>query len=187
MPRSIVRTLCLLVLLACAPLLHAQTAQPVYRCIGVHGEPVFSGQPCGTPAPASSSATSAQGGSFGGACAATPQALRQSIADAFTSHDVNRLAGLILWRGMDQASAYNALRGLSEWLKQPLAGIKIAYASGPPPEGDPASAATAGFPAAAASIVSQPPIGLEISTGGGDGGTRDFGVTESGGCWWLTF
>ena len=184
----ILQPLCLFALLACAPLLHAQRAQPVYRCIGAHGEPVFSGQPCGTPAPASTSPTHAQDGAFGGMCAASPQALRQAVADAFASHDVNRLAGLILWRGMDQASARGTLRALSEWLKQPLAGISIAYATGPLPAGDgPASATTPGFPAAAASAASQSPTGLEISTGGGDGGTRDFGVAETGGCWWLTF
>lgn len=180
--------LCLLALVACAAIAHAQNAQHVYHCIGVHGEPVFSGQPCGTPAPAGTSAAGAQGGGSSGACAATPQALRQSIADAFSSHDVNRLAGLILWRGMDQSSARSTLHALSDWLKQPLAGISIAYATGPPlADVGPAPAATAGFPAATASVTSQPPTGFVISTGGGDGGTRDFGVTETGGCWWLTF
>jgi hypothetical protein len=31
----------------------------------------------------------------------------------------------------------------------------------------------------------RPPTGFEISTA--DGATRDFGITEFGGCWWLTF
>lgn len=179
------KILCLLALAACAPLAHAQ-AQPVYRCIGAQGEPVFSGQPCGTPAPAAANDTPAPSGGFGGTCAASPQALRQSIAEAFTRHDVNRLAGLILWQDMDQASAHNALRALAEWLKQPLAGITIAYAAGPPPDDDAASIATA-IPASAASVAARPPSGFEISTGGGDGSRRDFGIVQSGGCWWLTF
>lgn len=176
---------CLLALVACAPLAHAQ-AQPVYRCIGAQGEPVFSGQPCGTPAPATSNGVPAQGG-VGGTCSASPHALRQSIAAAFTRHDVNRLAGLILWQGMDQTSVHNALHELTEWLKQPLAGITIAYAAGPPPDNDAAASIAAAVPASAASVASRPPSGFEISTAGGDGNRRDFGIVQSGGCWWLTF
>jgi hypothetical protein len=176
----LLQCLCLLVLAACAPLAHAQ----VYHCIGSHGEPVFSGQPCGTPAPPPGNTASAGHHVLGGVCAASPQELRQAITAAFANHDVNRLAGLILWRGVDQASAQAALRSLAAWLKQPLAGIALAYANPPP------YANTGPAPAASASIagpVSQPPTGFEISTDGGDGGTRDFGVIESGGCWWLTF
>jgi len=169
------KTLCLFALLVCAPLAHAQ----IYRCIGAHGEPVFSGQPCGNPAPASSSAA-ALGNTFGDVCAASPQALRQAIGEAFTTHDVNRLAGLILWRGMDQASARSTLRSLAEWLKQPLIGVAIARAPGPPFDG--LSPATS---VGAATAAMQPPTGFEISTA--DGATRDFGVVEFGGCWWLTF
>lgn len=170
MPSWIPQTLCLLVLLACVPLARAQTAQHVYHCIGAHGEPVFSGQPCRTPAPSSGGTAALANSSFGNACAASPQELRQAIAAAFTAHDVNKLAGLILWQGMDQASARAALHGLSAWLKQPLAGVAISYANGPP---------------SADSGPSPPPAGFEVTTG--DSGTRAFGVTESGGCWWLTF
>lgn len=123
MRKPVLQCLCLLALTACAPLAHAQ----IYRCIGAHGEPVFSGQPCGTPAPVNPGVAGARGEGFGAVCAASPQALRQAIADAFTAHDVNRMAGLILWRGMDQASARATLRHLAEWLKQPLAGIAVAY------------------------------------------------------------
>lgn len=175
---------CLFVLAACAPLLHAQTP-PVFRCLGAHGEPVFSGQPCGTPAPAASNGMPGQGSALGGTCAATPQALRQAIADAFARHDVNRLAGLILWQGMDQASARDALYRLAEWLQQPLAGIAIAYATGPPATDASVATAATAMPASAGSTGAQRPTGLEVSTG--DGNRRDFGVVEAGGCWWLAF
>lgn len=175
--------LCLLALAACAPLAHAQ----VYRCIGAHGEPVFSGEPCATPAPSGTNAAS-PGDGFGATCAASPGALRHELANAFAAHDVNRLAGLILWRDMDQASARTTLRALTAWLKQPLTGIAIAYPTGPPfAAAGPAPAASADDPASASSVAPQPPTGFDISTGGVDGSTRDFGVTESGGCWWLTF
>ena len=179
----LLKFLCLLALVACAPLAHAQ----VYRCIGTHGEPVFSGEPCGAPASSGTDVASPANG-FGAACAASPGVLKQELANAFTAHDVNRLSGLILWRDMDQASARTALRALTAWLKQPLTGIAVAYATGPPfAEAGPAPATSAGDPAGASSVATQPPTGFDISTGGVDGSTRDFGVTESGGCWWLTF
>lgn len=182
--------LCLLALLACVPLAHAQHAQPVYRCIGAHGEPVFSGQPCGTPAPAPGTGTPAQGTGFSALCSASPEALRQAVAGAFATRDVNQLAGLILWNGMDQNSARATLRSLATWLKQPLTGIAFAHAAGPPFADtgvDPDSASSSDPPASASSAAAPAPTGIDVSTGGVDGTTRDFGLVESGGCWWLTF
>ena len=184
------RTLCLLALLACAPLVCAQTAQPVYRCIGAHGEPVFSGQPCGTPAPTPGTSAAVHGTGFSAVCAASPEALRQAISGAFAAHDVNQLAGLILWHGMDQGSARTTLRSLAAWLKQPLTGIAFTRAAGPPftdTDSGPSPVTTSGEPAGASSVAAAPPTGFGVSTGGVDGTTRDFGLIESGGCWWLTF
>lgn len=175
------KILCLLALLACAPLARAQAN--VFHCIGAHGEPVYSGQPCGTPAPAPGSpAGGDQAGRFGDVCAASPEALRQAVAGAFTRQDVNWLAGLILWRGMGGGDARTALRSLADWLRQPLLGIAMAYAAGPP------LAAAGVVPAPAATHpVARVPEAFEISTGGSAGETRNFGVVAFGGCWWLTF
>lgn len=182
-----IQILCLLALALCAPLAHAQ-AQPVYRCIGAQGEPVFSGQPCGTPAAQPGQPATAQAGGVASACAASPGALRQAIAQAFAAHDVNQLAGLLLWRGMGQASARATLASLGAWLQQPLTGIAVASAAGPPPDATPAAApSTSSANPVSAASTAPPPPGYVVSTGGVDGHTRDFGVTESGGCWWLTF
>ena len=190
MRNTLLHCLAVISLLACVPLAHAQHVQPVYRCIGVHGEPVFSGQPCGMPAPASTASAMGLGNASSAVCAGSPQALRQAIADAFTARDVNRLAGLLLWNGMDQASARASMRALADWMKQPLTGIASTRATGPPfaaaGSSAPTVAATAG-PAAASSAAALPPTGFDVSTGGVDGATRDFGLVESGGCWWLTF
>lgn len=184
------KLLCLLALLACAPLVRAQTAQPVYRCIGAHGEPVFSGQPCGTPAPTPGTSAAVQGTGFSAVCAASPEALRQAIAGAFAARDVNQLAGLILWRGMDQGSARATLRSLAAWLTQPLTGVAFTRAAGPPftdTDSGPLPITTSSEPAGASSVTAVPPTGFDVSTGGVDGSSRDFGLIESGGCWWLTF
>lgn len=182
----VVQMLCLLGLACCAPLAYAQATQPVYRCIGAQGEPAFSGQPCGTPAaqPGPTAATPAS--SVAGTCAGSPNALRQAIAQAFAARDVNRLAGLLLWRDMGQASARATLASLSAWLKQPLTGIAAAGTTGPPPDAERTYAISSAVPTSAASTA-PPPTGYTVSTGGVDGHTRDFGVVESGGCWWLTF
>ena len=131
-----------------------------------------------------------QGTGFSAACAASPEALRQAIAGAFAARDVNQLAGLILWRGMDQGSARTTLRSLAAWLKQPLTGIALARATGPPfadTDSAPPPVTSSGEPASASSVAALPPTGFDVSTGGVDGTTRDFGLAESGGCWWLTF
>ncbi len=178
MPGRAVPILILLALAAFAPLAHAQ----VYRCIGAHGEPVFSGEPCGTPAP--TAGESAGSGTLAATCADSPQALRRAIAGAFAARDVNRLAGLILWQGFSQSSARAVLRSLVAWLHEPLLGITIVYPTGPPLRSPNTVTAHGPAPAAAATGGNAPaPIGYEVST---TGDTRDFGVTEFGGCWLLT-
>lgn len=160
---------------------HAAQAQ-IYRCVGAHGEPVFSGQPCGPPAPPPGT-MGALGSGFGAYCAPSPAALRQAIAQAFAAHDVNRLAGLILWRGMDQAAARRELGALATWLQQPLAGIATTYAGGAPP--DSAGTVTPAEPASGAS-AGRLPVAFAIRTAG-SGAARDFGVDTLGRCWWLSF
>ncbi len=189
MRAGILKSFCLLALLASAPLAHAQL---VYRCIGEHGEPVFSGQPCGTPAPspgATAAAPAGTAGGLGGVCAASPRSLRDEVAAAFQRNDVNLLSGLILWNGTAQSSARATLRSLSAMLKEPLVGITLASGADPPADA-PASSSTAAGPVQAASVA-PPPSGLVVTTqpagSGTEGGqTRDFGLAEVGGCWWLT-
>lgn len=172
----LLKALCVGVLLASAWPAHAQ----VFRCIGAAGEPVFSGEPCPNPVPAPGASGAGVPGAAPAPCVPSVEALRSAIAAAFSAHDVNRLAGLILWRGFNQGSARTTLASLRAWLRQSLTGIAIAYADGPPSLAAMPLAAGAG-PAASASRL---PTGLAVST---TDGTRDFGVTRSGACWWLTF
>lgn len=177
--------LCLLGLLGWTLPAHAQTPRPVYRCVGAHGELVFSGRPCGAPAAAGSAGTGTErGGMPGAACMATPAALRQAIGEAFAGRDVNRLAGLMVWQGIDTAVARALLQSLSDWLHRPLIGIAIAYpAVAPQPAAVPPAMTGTAPPAAAFSAAI--PTGIEVSTGGDGGGVRTFAVVQSGGCWWL--
>ena len=172
---------------------HAQ----VHRCIGAGGEPVFTDQPCGTQEPslgvsesangiapaatggASGNADGAQSAGTNAACPRSPQALRDRIALAFNSDDPNALAGLIDWSGYGRNGANARLREFRNWLKQPLAGIEF---SGPP---DPSGAQPDD-----ADYAAPQPTGITVSTqprGGDAPSSRSFGVTQRGGCWWLSF
>lgn len=181
------RSLVLVCLAAGAICVARPAAAQVYRCIGAHGEPEFSGQPCAAPLPSAATGAADAADGTGSLCAASPGVLRNAVAQAFAARDVNRLAGVMLWRGVDQASARAVLRALAAWMQRPLTGIADVRAGGPPegaPEPAPASAIPA--PAPAASAPAPPPIAFAVSTGGVDGSTRDFSLVRSGGCWWLT-
>lgn len=189
------RLLCLGALVVVAPFAQAQ----IYHCIGPHGEQEFTDQPCATPvsaplslplaSPSRDSSAPVDTG-FGNVCPGSPTGLRLAVSNAFDTRDVNSLAGLILWRGIGQRAAIDRLRSLKAWLKQPLADIALVRGAGLPyaedavsPESESADDGQAVVIAPQAAL----PVGLRVSTGGDEGRTRDFGVTESGGCWWLTF
>lgn len=170
-------------LAAFAPLAHAQ----IHRCVGAHGEPEFSGQPCGTATPGNP-ANDAPPDRWGNVCAASRRALAQEITDAFQTRDVNLLAGLILWRGTSQATARASLRALAAWLKRPLVGISMVTDPGPPRRNGDEAVST--DPQAASGSLRRwaPPLlpaGLEVATDG-EGDARYFGLAQIGACWWLT-
>ena len=191
--------LCLLVLAGAAPLAHAS----VYRCIGAHGEMIFTGEPCGAPAPAASvgakPATAINGNALlYAACPGSPQVLRDRLAGAFDSGDPNALSGLFLWDSVDPGSAHSIMRGFARMLKRPLVGIDLRGANAPPPTEvavDPALDASSdvAMPAADASIAPPPHIDelvVRTQSAGTDDAASDahvYGVVRRGGCWWLTF
>jgi hypothetical protein len=185
-----------LALCAILCVVHAAHAQ-VHRCIGVNGEPVFTDQPCGTressldaidsangvaasrPAGTISNANGVQSAGTNATCPRSPQALRERIAVAFNGDDPNALAGLIDWRGYDGHGANTRMRDFKQWLKEPLTGIEF---NGPP---DPSGA----LPDDADYVVPDP-WGVTVLTqprGEDYTDSRNFGVTQRGGCWWLSF
>lgn len=110
----------------------AQTA--IHRCIDARGHPLFTDQPCTAlqatpvnPAPTAPDNRSGQRPPI--MCAATLAQLRQSVMDAFTHHDENRMAGLMLWNGYGSGAAVADIRSLGSLMRQPLLDID---ASAPP-------------------------------------------------------
>jgi hypothetical protein len=174
----------LLLLLIISVPLHAQDV--IHHCIGSDGHPVFTDQPCAAlnATPTISVPTPATGSSVTGAphesppvlCAATREALRQSVTEAFAARDPNRLAALMLWSGYGKQSAATQIQDFGQLMKRPLIGIGGT-------DGD--------TPASAGSNATTPDEDddLVVRTAGNDGSgaaheTR-FAITRRSGCLWL--
>lgn len=195
------RALVLLVLLF--PLLcFARGAEAqIHRCIGAQGEPVFTDQPCGSAelsvdvasgkldrndvpsststAPASGMALADSGTPLAATCPRSPQQVRDRIAVAFNDNNPNALAGLFDWRGFSHQGADARLKDFSRWLKHPLIGVQFSGAADP-----------SGAQPGDADYTPSDPYSLTVLTQSSSElapETRSFGVTEKGGCWWLSF
>lgn len=145
--------------------------QQVHRCVGRHGEIVFSGLACnasesvGYSAGATATTSAAPPAD---SCPASQQELRDRLAGAIARHDANTIAGMLRWRGIGGAAANDRLRALRDLVKYPLLAL------------DGAAAGT-GAPTSA---------GLWVRTGSNtQGGVREhaFGVDLEGGCYWLVW
>lgn len=168
------RPLLLLLLPSLVALTTPAHAQTVNRCLDAHGNPVFSDQPCSalqaTPvqAAAASSNTLPSGAPMPLArCAATTDALRQHVIDAFATRDPNQLAGLMLWNGYGHGAAVGDIRALASLVRQPLLQVQLA----------------GGDPASTSSTASSSADTLQVQTAGG--GSASFAITHEAGCLWL--
>jgi len=136
--------------------------QRVHRCVGLHGEVVFSGFSCRANEQAGVSAGALADPSApppADACPASPQDLRERLAGAIARHDANTIAGMVRWRGVGGAAANERLRELRELVREPLLSLE---------QGD----------------------GLLVRTGSNTtGGVREhaFGIEADAGCWWLSW
>jgi hypothetical protein len=191
-------TLLCFILIALAPPAMAQTE--IHRCIGANGSAVFTDQPCAalkatpvTAAPPSDALPMTAPPPI--LCAASVGELRQSVIDAFASHDANRMAGMMLWNGYGRGAAIADIQSLTQWMKHPLIDVEM--------PGDPAAAGTAQAPPASSPTsvdpfsldippspspaTSQPDDQLVLHTAGNDGDARDlrFDIVRRAGCLWL--
>jgi hypothetical protein len=190
--RRLSALLCLALLLRLTPAI-AQTE--IHRCIGANGSAVFTDQPCAalqaTPvSPVSTSNSSTPPTAPPPIlCAANRGELRQSVIDAFTRHDANRLAGLMLWDGYGHGAAITDIRALTELMKQPLLDIDTPEA----PIAATSAPATAFIddPFAADTPPAPPPANdrLVLHTAGndGDGSPHELrlDIVRQAGCLWL--
>lgn len=167
-------TSCLLGALLLAPAAFAQGApggQAIHRCVGTHGEIVFSGIACaaGTLANAPPVADHAAPILSNETCPASREALHDRIGAAIARHDPNALASLLRWRGIGTRAASERLRALRDLVRRPLLAID---------DGD------AGNGADTADDT------LRVRTGSNESdGVREhrFGVELEGACYWLVW
>ena len=170
--------------LAASDTLHAEN---VHRCIGEHGEIAFSETRCASgrqiagPAHAEIAPTNPSAprnapdprASTSPTCPATPDALRDRIAEAFARRDANTLAGVMRWDGVSGGAANARMRELVELTQQPLTGVELG--------GEAIEASLGDQPAPAPATL------VTVRTGGLASGEseHEFRVTQSGGCYWL--
>ena len=181
--------LCLILLAWALP---AAAQNPIERCVGANGSPVFTDQPCAALqatalAPAAKPREDAQQQPLQPPpilCAATRDELRKSVIDAFANHDANRLAGLMLWNGYGRGAAVADIRALGALVKQPLLDL------GPVGDAPPAGAESSADPLDAAASASAPAsnqLVLQMAGNDGSGDPRElrFDIVRHAGCLWL--
>ena len=109
-------------------------AQDMHRCLGAHGEPVFSDRPCNA---ANAGATSQ--GSVGhvdaasalirGRCAASTEELRGLVITAMQARDTIAFSGLILWGDGAAKSVRAQLSTLATLTQEPLQSVELELAT----------------------------------------------------------
>ena len=156
----------------------APNGQTIHRCIGAHGEIVFSGLACAADA-AANSATSRTAAAVptlpADTCPTSRDELRDRITAAITRRDANALAGLLRWRGVGAGAASGRLRMLRDLVQRPLLAV-----DGGDDMGDTERDASA---SEAADV-------LRVRTGSNENdGVREhrFGVRVEGTCYWLVW
>ena len=168
--------------------------QPIYRCLGPGGSTMFSGTPCSDDSLAQG--TLPEVAAIGDRtplhlCPLDPTELRARVGDAFLAHDINRLAGLMLWQGYGRHDAIARMQVLASAMRQGLLGIELGGKIMPPapdvaPSGFFGAEASTAVPinATADADHSMPaPTHLRVSLD--DGNELSFSIESDHGCWWL--
>ncbi len=181
----------------------AQTA--IHRCIGADGNPVFTDQPCAaldaTPLARSAQPTreSADTPTPAVLCAATIDALKRGVIEAFASRDANRMAGLMLWGGYGHGAAVADIRALQRAMREPLldfgpaqesADVSAAPSAAGAAESNPFDGADATALAVSPMTAAPAPgnvLVVHTSASDGRGQSREmrFTVVRRSGCLWL--
>jgi hypothetical protein len=200
----------LLLLLLLLPM-SAAAQEGIHRCVGADGNPVFTDQPCAalqaTPvadaaAAKATNATNAippqeQSIAPPVLCAASVPELRQSVLEAFSRRDPNRLAGLMLWSGYGHAAVVADIRSMSELMQRPLLDIgdtSEEAAPAPSQSSDLGSLERSLDPVAApapSAVPAPPPADRQIvvrtaaSDGSGVPHETHYAVVRRSGCLWL--
>ncbi len=171
--------------LACALVLASGAGpgaqEPIRRCIGSSGEPVFSDQPC-APGTRRESAV-VQGATapdlLTRTCATSAEALRDRIAEAFAARNALAFSGLLLWDDYRRGEATPLLQDLARLVEEPLVAIEIIGDRAQPAFAD---ARDRPFRQAMWSLTIRTARNLDHVP---HEAQTSFTLTDNGGCWWL--
>jgi hypothetical protein len=167
--------LALLFVLAAPAVAQTDNGQRVHRCIGEHGEIVFSGLACSgaevrvDPRPSLSPAINAAS-AVAMTCPRSPAELRDLFANALSRRDTNAITSLVRWNGVGGAEAHERLKEIAELGQRPLLGVELDTDTRLPED------------------VPEPSGTLTVRTGSTSYGgprEREFRVGVGGGCYWL--
>jgi hypothetical protein len=177
-----------------APPLAAEEGYAIRRCTSPDGSIVYTDRACASfnatdrlPPPASRdrahgghAVVSSKGVQSAGTrpeCPGSPSALVSSLGAAWQSRDVNRVAGLVDWRGTGSGTAHRVLRHLRSALGEQALDIALeappVYAS----VADPYGGATTNVAVAGAE-----PTNVRVDH---EGDSTRFGLRRDLGCFWL--
>jgi hypothetical protein len=209
MPSRRIRLLLLLLLLL--PM-SAAAQDGIHHCVGPDGNPLFTDQPCAalgaTPVADAPAARPGVGVTTGllqepsaptpVLCASSVAELRQSVLEAFSRRDPNRLAGLMLWGGYGHEAVVADIRSMNELMQRPLLDVDETstedIAPAPSRSSDVGDLEHSLNPAstAAPAVAPAPPAGnrqivVRTAASDGSGVAREthFGVVRRSGCLWL--
>jgi hypothetical protein len=164
-----------LFVLAAPCVAQTENGQTVHRCIGEHGEIVFSGIACGAAEvgadPRRSASPAADAASaVAMACPRSPAELRDLFANALSRRDTNAITSLVRWDGVGGTEARERLKEIAELGQRPLIGVEL------------------DTDVSFAKDVPEPSGTLTVRTGSTSYGgprEREFRVGVGGGCYWL--
>jgi hypothetical protein len=165
--------------------------QPIYRCLGPDGSAMFSGTPCSEDSLAQGALPEVA--AIGDRtplhlCPLDPAELRARVGDAFLAHDINRLAGLMLWQGYGRHAAIARMQVLASGMRQGLLGIELSGKATPlapaaGPSGFFGAEVSTAVPVKATDNSTLAPTRLRISLD--DGNELSFSIESDHGCRWL--
>jgi hypothetical protein len=136
-PRVGMSRRCWFGLITLAALAVGGDALAIQRCVGEHGEAMFTQSCPGTVAaprqrPSRQGTAVAVAVSAVGFCARTPQQLEQQVRSALATRNGIRLSGLALWRGVPARAARGEARELLQLLKAGSASVALEATSNYP-------------------------------------------------------
>lgn len=164
-------------------------ANGLHQCVDARGNPVFTDQPCAAIGagerrdPAAATPASDTGRLRARVCARSPDELLRDLRIAIAADDVNQIAALYHWPGIDDAESEQILKRLAQIAGRPLESADLLRSGLPPPT-------FAGTSQAAAPPLA-PPTGIAITQTRPEPGAPPlrtaFALVQNVGCWWLRF